>query len=104
MENEWICMNLLAEFGLPVAKTEILTFGSQKVLCVERFHWQPHSTGSWVTRLAQEGHCQIMGAPSPLNYESDVGPDFVDMAAPDEHAKNFSNRVLVQGRCQLTPL
>jgi hypothetical protein len=24
-------MNLLAEFGLPVAKTDILTFGSQKV-------------------------------------------------------------------------
>jgi hypothetical protein len=28
-DSEW--MNLLAEFGLPVAKTDILTFGSQKV-------------------------------------------------------------------------
>ena len=54
VENEWLCMNLLAEFGLPVAKTEILTFGSQKVLSVERFDRQIHSSGDWIMRLPQE--------------------------------------------------
>ncbi len=131
VENEWLCMNLLAEFGLPVAKTEILTFGSQKVLSVERFDRQMHSSGEWIMRLPQEDFCQVMGVPSHLKYESDGGPGLRDLAgvlkgsvqaeqdlttllttqlifwmlaAPDGHAKNFSIRVLPQGRYQLTPL
>ena len=131
VENEWLCMNLLAEFGLPVAKTEILTFGSQKVLSVERFDRQMHSSGEWIMRLPQEDFCQVMGVPSHLKYESDGGPGlahlacvlkgsvqaekdlttllttpllFWMLAAPDGHAKNFSIKVLPQGRYQLTPL
>lgn len=131
VENEWLCMNLLAEFGLPVAKTEILTFGSQKVLGVERFDRQLHSSGDWIMRLPQEDFCQVMGVASHLKYESDGGPGLADLAgvlkgsiqaekdlttllqtqllfwmlaAPDGHAKNFSLRVLPQGRYQLTPL
>ncbi len=131
VENEWLCMNLLAEFGLPVAKTEILTFGRQRVLSVERFDRQRHSSGDWIMRLPQEDFCQAMGVPSHLKYESDGGPGLSDLAgvlkgsiqaekdlttllttqllfwmlaAPDGHAKNFSIRVLPQGRYQLTPL
>lgn len=131
VENEWLCMNLLAEFGLPVAKTEILTFGSQKVLSVERFDRQMHSSSEWIMRLPQEDFCQVMGCPLHLKYESDGGPGlsalasvlmgsiqaekdlttllttqllFWMLAAPDGHAKNFSIRVLPQGRYQLTPL
>lgn len=131
VENEWLCMNLLAEFGLPVAKTEILTFGSQKVLSVERFDRQLHSSAEWIMRLPQEDFCQVMGVPSQLKYESDGGPGLSDLAgvlkgsiqaekdlttlltaqllfwmlaAPDGHAKNFSLRVHPQGRFQLTPL
>ena len=131
VENEWLCMNLLAEFGMPVAKTEILTFGSQKVLSVERFDRQMHSSGEWIMRLPQEDFCQVMGVPSHLKYESDGGPGLRDLAgvlkgsvqaeqdlttllttqlifwmlaAPDGHAKNFSIRVLPQGRYQLTQL
>jgi serine/threonine-protein kinase HipA len=131
VENEWLCMNLLAEFGLPVARTEILTFGSQKVLSVERFDRQLHSSGDWIMRLPQEDFCQVMGVPSHLKYESDGGPGLADvagvlkgsiqgehdlttllttqllfwmLAAPDGHAKNFSIRVLPQGRYQLTQL
>jgi serine/threonine-protein kinase HipA len=131
VENEWLCMNLLAEFGLPVARTEILTFGSQKVLSVERFDRQLHSSGDWIMRLPQEDFCQVMGVPSHLKYESDGGPGLADvagvlkgsiqgehdlttllttqllfwmLAAPDGHAKNYSIRVLPQGRYQLTQL
>ncbi len=131
VENEWLCMNLLAEFDLPVAKTEILTFGGQKVLSVERFDRQLHSSGEWIMRLPQEDFCQVMGVPSHLKYESDGGPGLRDLAcvlkgsvqaeqdlttllttqlifwmlaAPDGHAKNFSIRVLPQGRYQLTQL
>jgi serine/threonine-protein kinase HipA len=32
VENEWLCMNLLAEYGLPVAQTAIPQFDRKKVL------------------------------------------------------------------------
>lgn len=46
VKNQWLCMNLLAEFGLPVACTAILSFGSRKVLGVELFDRQLHPSGS----------------------------------------------------------
>ena len=41
VENEHYCLKLMQAFGLPVAQTQIATFGSRKVLVVERFdrHW-----------------------------------------------------------------
>ena len=131
VENEWLCMNLLAEFDLPVAATALLSFGSQKTLGVERFDRQLHSSGTWLMRLPQEDFCQVKGVPSHLKYESDGGPGLADLAgvlsgsvhaqqdlstllkaqilfwllaAPDGHAKNFSICVLQQGRYALTPL
>lgn len=131
VENEWLCMQLLAEFGLPVAHTEILRFGAQKVLSVHRFDRQLHSSGHWIMRLPQEDFCQAKGLPPHLKYESDGGPGLADLAgilrgsvraeqdlntlltaqllfwmlaAPDGHAKNFSIRLLPQGRYHLTPL
>jgi serine/threonine-protein kinase HipA len=131
VENEWLCMNLLAEFGLPVARTAILRFGRQKVLGVERFDRQFHPSGAWIMRLPQEDFCQALGVPPHLKYESDGGPGLADlatvlrgsereqedlttlltsqvlfwmMAAPDGQAKNFSIRLLPAGRYQLTPL
>lgn len=131
VENEWLCMHLLAEYGLPVASTTLLTFGRQKVLGVERFDRRLHSSGTWLMRLPQEDFCQVKGVPSHLKYESDGGPGLADLAgvlsgsvqaeqdlatllktqvlfwmlaAPDGHAKNFSIRLLPQGRYALTPL
>lgn len=131
VEIEWLCMNLLAEFGLPVARTAILNFGSQKVLGVERFDRRMHASGKWIMRLPQEDFCQALGLPSSLKYESDGGPGLPElaavlggseraeenlttlltsqvlfwlMAAPDGHAKNFSIRLLPEGRYTLAPL
>ena len=131
VENEWLCMHLLAEYGLPVASTALLTFGRQKVLGVERFDRRLHSSSTWLMRLPQEDFCQVKGVPSHLKYESDGGPGLADLAgvlsgsvqaeqdlatllktqvlfwmlaAPDGHAKNFSIRLLPQGRYALTPL
>nr|WP_315218859.1 type II toxin-antitoxin system HipA family toxin [uncultured Duganella sp.] len=131
VENEWLCMNLLAEFGLPIAKTAILNFGTQKVLGVERFDRKMNSSGKWIMRLPQEDFCQALGVPPHLKYESDGGPGlsqlaavlrgseraeadlttlltsqllFWLMAAPDGHAKNFSIHLLPAGRYALAPL
>ena len=78
VENEWLCMNLLAEFGLPVAQTAILNFGTQKVLGVERFDRRMHPSGKWIMRLPQEDFCQALGVPPHLKYESDGGPGLCD--------------------------
>ncbi|NYH17221.1 type II toxin-antitoxin system HipA family toxin [Paraburkholderia bryophila] len=131
VENEWLCLRILRAYGLPVANTEIMTFGKQRVLSVERFDRQPHSSGQWLLRLPQEDFCQVYGLPSHRKYENDGGPGVLELArilqqsvtpsqdietllasqilfwmlaAPDGHAKNFSIRLLAGGQYRLTPL
>lgn len=74
VDNEWLCMSLLKAYGLPVANVAIETFGTQRVLVVERFDRKIASNGEWIMRLPQEDFCQVTGAPSILKYESDGGP------------------------------
>ncbi|MFP3563568.1 type II toxin-antitoxin system HipA family toxin [Paraburkholderia sp. SIMBA_030] len=131
VENEWLCLRILSAYGLPVANTEIVTFGKQRVLSVERFDRQLHSSGQWLLRLPQEDFCQVYGVPSHRKYENEGGPGVLDLArilqqsvtaqqdietllasqilfwllaAPDGHAKNFSIRLLPGGQYRLTPL
>ncbi|WP_158940185.1 type II toxin-antitoxin system HipA family toxin [Burkholderia sp. S171] len=131
VENEWLCMHLLQAYGVPVAETEIKTFGRQRVLSVKRFDRQMHSSGKWILRLPQEDFCQVMGLPSHKKYENEGGPGVIDLAqvlqqsgtakedietlltaqilfwllaAPDGHAKNFSIRLFAGGQYRLTPL
>ena len=55
VENEWLCAQILAAYGMPVAACRPLMFENQKVLCVERFD-RMWSKGSkpWLIRLPQE--------------------------------------------------
>lgn len=130
VDNEWVCLNLLAEAGIPSARCEIHTFGTRRVLAVERFDRKLHPSGNWWLRLPQEDFCQVLGKPRHLKYEADGGPGLADiakvlrhsetaladlkhfylcqvafwlLAAPDGHAKNFSIHLLPQGRYRLTP-
>jgi serine/threonine-protein kinase HipA len=131
VENEWLCAQLLAAFGVPVAGCEIGRFGSQKVLIVERFDRALHSSGKYWLRLPQEDFCQATATPASRKYEADGGPGltgiarilqnsenregdlatllraqllFWMLAATDGHAKNFSLRLLAGSRYRLTPL
>ncbi|HEY4294889.1 MAG TPA: type II toxin-antitoxin system HipA family toxin [Paraburkholderia sp.] len=131
VENEWLCLRILRAYGLPVANAEIVTFGKQRVLSVERFDRQLHSSGQWLLRLPQEDFCQVYGVPSHRKYENEGGPGVLDLArilqqsvtaqqdietllasqilfwmlaAPDGHAKNFSIRLLAGGQFRMTPL
>jgi serine/threonine-protein kinase HipA len=56
VENEWLCLALLAAYGLPVSSARIATFGAQKVLAVERFDRAVSRTGA-LLRLPQEDFC-----------------------------------------------
>jgi serine/threonine-protein kinase HipA len=130
VENEWLCSRLVQAFGLEVASCEIMQFGKQKVLIVERFD-RAMQPGGWIARLPQEDFCQAFGMPSTKRYEADGGPGMRDilrvldgsaratedkrtfvkaqivfwmMAAIDGHAKNFSIFNERGGTYRLTPL
>jgi serine/threonine-protein kinase HipA len=76
--NEWLCAQLLREMGLPVAVTDIVTFGGETVLAVERFDRQwverLHGENRWLARIPQEDFCQVLGVSSHGKYESQGGP------------------------------
>ena len=120
LENEWLCAQLLAGYGLSIASCEVKQFGATRALVVQRFDRQLHSSGRYWLRLPQEDLCQATGTPSSLKYESDGGPGLTEiarvlqgsqarnddlatllrsqllfwmLAATDGHAKNFSIRL-----------
>ena len=134
VENEWLCAQILAAYGLPVAACEPLCFEDMKVLAVERFDrtwWVAPQGDRRLVRLPQEDMCQAKGLPPTAKYEADGGPGidaifqvlegsltrdhdrrvffqaqvlFWMMCATDGHAKNFSLFIRPGGRFQLTPL
>ncbi|MBX3587840.1 MAG: type II toxin-antitoxin system HipA family toxin [Ramlibacter sp.] len=134
VENEWLCAQLLALLGMPVAPCEIARFGQRKVLVVERFDrtlQEPPGKAPWLARLPQEDFCQALGVAGSRKYESDGGPGVRDvlrildnsnsapndkltfvqtllafwlMAATDGHAKNFSIFLERGGGYRMTPL
>ena len=131
VENEWICAQLVREFGLPAANCQIADFSDQHVLVVERFDRRLANDESWWIRMPQEDMCQATGTPPAMRYESDGGPGISDicslllgsrkaatdrrgffqaqvlfwmLCATDGHAKNFSVFVEQYGRFSLTPI
>jgi len=130
VENEWLCAELMREFGLPVANSQIAVFGRHRVLVVERFD-RRMIDHTWWARLPQEDFCQVLGVPGEQKYEERGGPGmsailgvlrgsdhpesdrktflaaqllFWLLAAPDGHAKNFSIFIESADRYRLTPL
>ena len=97
-ENEWLCLEILRSFGLPVAVATIEKFENIKVLVVERFDRkfaEDKSSGqtictataarrvapkdgrndkSWIIRLPVEDMCQACGIAPALKYENEGGP------------------------------
>jgi serine/threonine-protein kinase HipA len=128
--NEHLCMLLVDELGLPVAKSEVLSFDGEAAIVIERFDRE--SLGArGVVRIHQEDFCQALGVRPATKYEHEGGPGavtcahlliensvdpdadlgaFVDAMAlnwvilgTDAHAKNFA--LLYRGpRPSLAPL
>jgi len=133
VDNEWLCLRLLRELGLPAANASIEQFEDQQVLCIERFDRRVGQgpAGPVLLRLPQEDFCQALGRSYLTKYESEGGPGLVDIGrllrnardpgkdlhtlmkaqvafwllrAPDQHAKNYSIALLPKGAYALTPL
>lgn len=130
VENEHLCLRLVAALGIPAAKSEIKDFAGRRVLAVERFDriW---TRDRRLLRVPQEDMCQALSVPPSLKYEADGGPGIVLIAdllkasdepeadrlmflkaqvvfwllsAIDGHAKNFSIQLGVGGRFRMAPL
>ncbi len=131
VENEWLCLEILREFGLPVAEASIENFEDTKALAVKRFDRELAKDASWIIRHPTEDMCQATGTAPALKYEGDGGPGaltimdvlkssvkaeddrkqfmksiflFWLLGAIDGHAKNFSIFLRQGGRFELTPL
>lgn len=130
VENEYLCLELVAALGLPVAKSSIVDFAGKRCLAIERFDRTWTKDGR-LLRLPQEDCCQALSVLPSRKYESDGGPGipaimellkgsdtpdedqrmffkaqmvFWLLGATDGHAKNFSLRLAPGGRFQMTPL
>ena len=131
VENEWLCAQIVHQFGFPVANCRIADFADQHVLIVERFDRRLAPDKQWWIRLPQEDMCQAAGTPPALRYEADGGPGIADicslllgsrnaatdrrnffkvqvlfwlLCATDGHAKNFSVFIEPYGQFSLTPI
>jgi len=130
VENEYLCLKLLAAIGLPAAKAQMATYGERRVLIVERFDRMWAKDGR-LLRLPQEDCCQALSVVPSRKYQCDGGPGieailhllrgsdtpaedqrtllkaaiaFWLLGATDGHAKNFSVFLLPGGRYHMTPL
>ncbi len=130
VENEYLCLTLTRDLGIPTAKVEMATFGDRRVLIIERFDRQV-TADRRILRIPQEDCCQALSVPWTQKYESEGGPGipailrllagsdtpaqdqalflkanivFWLTGATDGHAKNFSLFLSPGGGYRLTPL
>lgn len=129
-ENEHICLALARAFGLPAASSQVLRFGDEIAIAVERYDRVRSSNE--VLRVHQEDVCQALGIPPGDKYQNEGGPGvaqivellrthssardedvrtFIDaigfnwlIAGTDAHAKNYSLLISSGPRIRLAPL
>ena len=129
-DNEWTCLKIIQNFGIPTTNARVEDFEDQHVLVVERFDRKWTSSQDWLLRLPQEDFCQAMNLPSSRKYQTDDGPSmvaclnllqnsnnsyedklnfikqqilFLLLSAPDGHAKNFSLHLQAGDNFSLAP-
>lgn len=129
-ENEHVCLRLAAALRLPAARSQVLRFGGQTAIVVERY--DRARTGGSLIRLHQEDFCQALGVAPQDKYEADGGPCAADIinlvqqrsvdpdadaaamvgalalnwaiGGTDAHAKNYSHLMQPGGLIRLAPL
>jgi serine/threonine-protein kinase HipA len=130
VENEYFCLVLAREVGLPAAHARLERFEDQVALVVERF--DRLVTPKDIIRIHQEDLCQALGVHPAKKYENEGGPGaraivdvlrahsrnppedvatFVDslifnwvIGGTDAHAKNYALLIGAEGRARLAPL
>lgn len=70
---EYLSMKTAQALGLPTARTEYLTFGSESAIVVERYDRAANGKGK-VIRIHQEDLCQALGVSPDAKYAEQGGP------------------------------
>ena len=78
VENEYLCLKLLAALGLPTANTEIADFGGTQ-RARRRALRPPWTKDGRLLRLPQEDCCQALSVPPTRKYQTDGGPGMRDI-------------------------
>ncbi len=76
-QNEYICMKLAKNFGLPVPEVDLLNIAGRNVFVVERY--DRIKKNDFIQRLHQEDFCQALGIMSTSKYQNDGGPGIADI-------------------------
>jgi serine/threonine-protein kinase HipA len=128
VENEHFCQSLAKALGLRAATSEVLRFGNETAICVDRYDRM--TSGRKLVRVHQEDVCQALSIHPARKYESEGGPGvpsimsllnrssqpiedrrrFMEAIAfnylilgSDAHAKNYSLLLGVGGQVRLAP-
>lgn len=78
VENEHFCLNLARRLGLSVCKSEVVHFGDEIAICVERYDRRKIEGRWW--RVHQEDFCQALGVMPQRKYQNEGGPSPARMA------------------------
>lgn len=75
VENEHFCLRLASALGLSVAHSEIIGFGQETAIVVERY--DRVRMNRRLIRVHQEDACQALGVHPSRKYQNEGGPDIV---------------------------
>lgn len=76
-QNEYICMKIAKDFGLPVPEVDLVNIAGKDVFVVERYDRIKNENS--IQRLHQEDFCQALGIMSTSKYQNDGGPGISDI-------------------------
>lgn len=129
VENEHFCQSLAKALGLRAANSEVIRFGNETAICVERYDRM--LSRKKLLRIHQEDACQALSIHPARKYESEGGPGVHDIMnllnrssqpiedrrrfmeaivfnylilGSDAHAKNYSLLLGLGGQVRLAPL
>ncbi|MDP2378391.1 type II toxin-antitoxin system HipA family toxin [Reyranella sp.] len=71
-ENEHICLMLARSLGLPAVQSQVMKFGDQIAIVIERYDRQRQ--GNDIVRVHQEDICQALGIMPTKKYQNEGGP------------------------------
>jgi serine/threonine-protein kinase HipA len=76
--NEHLCLSAAAHLGLVAARSEVVAFGDERAVVVERYDRRRAADGT-VERVHQVDMCQARGVPPDRKYHRDGGPGPIDI-------------------------
>lgn len=76
-ENEHICLMLVRSLGLPAAQSQVMKFGEEIAIVIERYDRQRQ--GNDIVRVHQEDICQALGIMPTRKYQNEGGPGPADI-------------------------